>query len=612
MPQSLLKDLSPGQTYFLQVRASMGEAYSEWSPIVNFVAQQDVTPPNLPSTPTITTSIRSIAIDWNGLDSTGGAQPVDFDRCEVHVNPGSATFTPSILTKAGQLGPNGGVYTYESPNVGNQTYSVRLVAYDHSNNASPASAFVTGTTSDALDTNLVYNGAFEDGLSGWTDSWQVNGAAPPWFVDNSAGVVISGSSAASINATGATGNGMASRAFPVVAGESLSVSAFVRQTGATKKFFRVTFGTTDNFAVGGRIAGTPAVPTEVKLLNLNGTTAATPTPVSSAGFSDIFSSYNFPASSTWYKAVAKVLVPTGATWARLLYYTWTGTVVASVDSVDLTEVRRAITGTHLAADSIDGKTITGAFIRTAATGQRWEISGLPADKITAFSNIVGETPGYLQIYPTAGTSGGFIPILDLYSASPPGGNGCSIRMQGQDVNALAPGNASLIQINSDMLRTPNFTIDYGFGPTLAASFAVDVKYGSVSFPRGLSATATPVRFTAGDYGVTPTTIATVTLNTATGRNYMLHAALFATQVTLAGTPTVKVLNGATELFRLQTGASIISGGTVYGTPTSYYIIGDGTSYTFTVTAQSSAGALRIPVQTNLSGNFLLVQDLGGN
>lgn len=58
----------------------------------------------------------------------------------------------------------------------------------------------------------------------------------------------------------------------------------------------------------------------------------------------------------------------------------------------------SVTGSKLSADAIDGKTITGAFIRTAATGKRWELSSAAVNLLRAFSGATGEAaPGALSI-----------------------------------------------------------------------------------------------------------------------------------------------------------------------------------------------------------------------
>lgn len=55
----------------------------------------------------------------------------------------------------------------------------------------------------------------------------------------------------------------------------------------------------------------------------------------------------------------------------------------------------SVTGPKLSFDAIDGKTITGALIRTAAPpARRWEMTSAVANQLLAYSGIVGEVaPG---------------------------------------------------------------------------------------------------------------------------------------------------------------------------------------------------------------------------
>lgn len=63
----------------------------------------------------------------------------------------------------------------------------------------------------------------------------------------------------------------------------------------------------------------------------------------------------------------------------------------------------AVTASKIAAGAIDGKTITGAFIRTAASGQRWEIQSSPANEIYGYTGAADElSPGKLSIDDTFG------------------------------------------------------------------------------------------------------------------------------------------------------------------------------------------------------------------
>lgn len=50
----------------------------------------------------------------------------------------------------------------------------------------------------------------------------------------------------------------------------------------------------------------------------------------------------------------------------------------------------SVIGSKLAADAIDGKTITGAHIRTAASGKRWELDSTPANELRGYSGDAAE------------------------------------------------------------------------------------------------------------------------------------------------------------------------------------------------------------------------------
>lgn len=94
---------------------------------------------------------------------------------------------------------------------------------------------------------------------------------------------------------------------------------------------------------------------------------------------------------------------------------------------------------------------------------------------------------------------------------------------------------------------------------------------------------------------TVVTIATATFTAVTGCIYRITAGLVGSQITTTGTPTVKLLMDTVEQFRMATGVSIVASGTVYGPAVNYFFVGDGASHTFTVSAQTGPGGLRIPV-----------------
>lgn len=78
----------------------------------------------------------------------------------------------------------------------------------------------------------------------------------------------------------------------------------------------------------------------------------------------------------------------------------------------------AITGSKISATALDGKTITGSLIRTAATGSRWELKGAAAtNALTAYAGVTGEgdvaglVVGYIGTPSSPGVSDRFTMIL---------------------------------------------------------------------------------------------------------------------------------------------------------------------------------------------------------
>ncbi|NUP79745.1 MAG: hypothetical protein HOV96_19590 [Nonomuraea sp.] len=155
----------------------------------------------------------------------------------------------------------------------------------------------------------------------------------------------------------------------------------------------------------------------------------------------------------------------------------------------------SVTGPKLSFDAIDGKTITGAFIRTAADGTRWEIdSVLHADEIRGYTGFMTEVaPALVQV-----TSGGagllFIKGPDLGSGSA----SLQLSAAGMQVNAdqgvTLLGNALgtnyvLVDPNSVTLTTANKPINLNSG-TSPVSTSGDLVVGGTLKATGAIYTTT--------------------------------------------------------------------------------------------------------------------------
>jgi hypothetical protein len=140
----------------------------------------------------------------------------------------------------------------------------------------------------------------------------------------------------------------------------------------------------------------------------------------------------------------------------------------------------SVTGTKLSADAIDGKTITGAFIRTAATGKRWELSSTPANQLRGYSGRPEEDqPGVFEVDSNSllATFKLVTPVFDPY---PP-----AAITAASSVNGTSPGfmdiTAPLVSIQSNQLSAgpagadPNLYTDtaqtYMRDPVFGATFA---------------------------------------------------------------------------------------------------------------------------------------------
>ena len=55
-----------------------------WSDTVTLTMTQDTEPPSVPSLPTVETDLRIITVDWDGLDESAEAMPVDFNHLRIY------------------------------------------------------------------------------------------------------------------------------------------------------------------------------------------------------------------------------------------------------------------------------------------------------------------------------------------------------------------------------------------------------------------------------------------------------------------------------------------------------------------------------------------------
>lgn len=124
--------------------------YSDWTPLEQVHVAADSTAPLAPADPAVTSYLGQLRIAWDGSMADGSAPPPDFNRVDVHVST-TTGFVPSDGTLVASLATPGVAYATAPYGA---TRWVRLVAYDNSHNASPASTSVSGATVQVADGDI--------------------------------------------------------------------------------------------------------------------------------------------------------------------------------------------------------------------------------------------------------------------------------------------------------------------------------------------------------------------------------------------------------------------------------------------------------------------------
>lgn len=156
-PPATFDGLPTSVTVHIRVRAVTSAGYKGPYTTGTITTARDNTPPPQPSTPVLSGVIRGIRIKWDGLSSTGGGQPSDFQRVDIHLANGPG-FTATQANKVGEFGKLGGTYTWTDDKAGAYTYYVKLIAYDFAGNASEPSAEASSATQDAIGVNTLIGG----------------------------------------------------------------------------------------------------------------------------------------------------------------------------------------------------------------------------------------------------------------------------------------------------------------------------------------------------------------------------------------------------------------------------------------------------------------------
>lgn len=141
---------SPLQTrweYAFKVRATSDGTKGEFSSEFVALIPDDVTPPPVPSAPTLATRLGVIYVTWDG-QGVGSGMPADFDRVRVWMSTDTLTWEDvGSLTATGALIVAGEPYSEDR--------HFRLTAVDRSGNESTPSTTATIATVPLVDTDII-------------------------------------------------------------------------------------------------------------------------------------------------------------------------------------------------------------------------------------------------------------------------------------------------------------------------------------------------------------------------------------------------------------------------------------------------------------------------
>lgn len=154
--------VAPGRQIQVQVRAYDTSGHrSSWTATITHTVAIDTTPPQQPTTPTVSAKIAAVEVKWDGLATTGG---MDADVIRVEVwRSGTSGFAPQDVTSslAGNLVKGGDTKLLYGP-YGTVIYT-KLVAVDRAGNRSVASAQASGTPLKIVATDITPGATPSDG-----------------------------------------------------------------------------------------------------------------------------------------------------------------------------------------------------------------------------------------------------------------------------------------------------------------------------------------------------------------------------------------------------------------------------------------------------------------
>lgn len=385
---------------------------SGWSSVVTITTATDVTPPNQPSTPVMSSQLGQLSIKWDGLDSGGLGMPSDFDHTTVYVSSSSPTFTPSSLNSVGTLKTAGNLTVPGAGLVYGTTYYARFIAYDQSGNASTASAAGSAVLAQVVATdittgqvslanvafsdvgNLINNGSFEDPV--WQATYNTLFGGTHFALDPS----TSSAGSMSVVHTGTGGQ----------VNETVVMTTIQAKTG------QVFMGAAD-FKVSTDTVPGMRVALGVNFLDINS---------NNLGYTDLAFCFTSPSTNdnTWRSRIASqaAQAPAGTVTAQFVLAShlhtagkvWMDNVEVRMQIDTLILADLAVTNAKindlsvnkLTAGTLNAAIILGNNIATSSSGARVMMDG-PSDSLYTYdnsANLIGAWSGLPGTDPVAGVS----------------------------------------------------------------------------------------------------------------------------------------------------------------------------------------------------------------
>lgn len=455
--------LPTGQDWEFRMRAVSAQGITgPYSEILQVTLPADTTPPPIPSKPFLSARLGTVSVVWDGLTNTGVTMPSDFARVDVQQSSDDTTFTT-----VGSIRTSGGSSAYIVTGLPyDDTFYFRFVAVDNSGNVSPAGASDSVVVVPLVDTDAIgliidganivpgsinaaekiigetITGALIQGLTikaGHLDSNSVTAdkvlagsitgikiaantittnnmfigdyqnlapipSSPDWSAAGAWSVVpyaasATGDAFSMLGNQGSGNNDREGASYDTIPGEQFVLEATVNYTGTTANNGNLLAGAHWFNSAGASLSWSNNVLASATASNLRVTKTVTA-----------------PANAAKVRFWIGRSAPTG-----------TGLSTSSVGLWNYS-LRRMTTGSLIVDGAIDGKTITGAIIRTGTANQRVQIdsTGLRAfnsagTAVTTISASTGQITA-LGSFAT-GTTGTYIKMgadtLQFYNPQNP-------------------------------------------------------------------------------------------------------------------------------------------------------------------------------------------------